>query len=165
MDKLSFEVADIHETPCINFFDHEERKIRVRSGAQRRVGRRTGTIYDVSKTSICRSLTPIVAFHAVRVSLPKLYCRKADFTRARSLLYPRSFSSLLLQRKRGKGGGGEREEEEGVTVGVVTSVRRVPTSNTRMSFAGSREPTGSTRHLLLLSLPSRHPFTRLLASP
>lgn len=36
--------------------------------------------FTTYRSLLYRSLTPIVAFHTVRVSLPKLYCRKLDFT-------------------------------------------------------------------------------------
>lgn len=127
--------CSIHETPRISFLGHEERSVydQERSGAA--VGGGTGTIYDVSKTSIRRSLTPIVAFHAVRVSLPKLYCRKADFTRA-SPFRPRSSSSVTRGRSYSRRGN-----------------IRAWSSSTRMSFAGSREPAGPARHLFLPPLP------------
>lgn len=116
---------------------------------ERRVGGGTGAIYDVSKTSIRRSLTPIVAFHAVRVSLPKLYCRKADFTRAGSSLPSvRDHPPPLLQ--------------GGITVGVVTSARGVLQHADvlrRISRAGwSRSPP--PRHPFLSALPRVSPRAR-----
>lgn len=112
---------------------YEERSVcdQERSGAAVEGG--TEAIYDVSKTSIRRSLTPIVAFHAVRVSLPKLYCRKTDFTRASSP----SVHNLPPPLLQGEGG---RE------------LQPAWSSSTRMSFAGSREPAGPARHLHLLLL-------------
>lgn len=122
---------------------------RVRSGAQRRIGGGTGAIYDVSKTSIRRSLTPIVAFHAVRVSLPKLYCRKVDLTRAGfSPRRPRSSFSCCYR--------------GGVTAGVVTSARGVPARGCPSQDLASR--LVPVRHLLLLLLLLVL-FSRFLASP
>lgn len=39
--------------------------------------------FTTYRSLLYRSLTPIVAFHTVRVSLPKLYCRKLDFANTR----------------------------------------------------------------------------------
>lgn len=46
--------------------------------------------FTTYRSLLYRSLTPIVAFHTVRVSLPKLYCRKLDFA---NTLSPRSLAS------------------------------------------------------------------------
>lgn len=124
----------IHETPRISFLGQEERSVydQERGGGS---GGGTGTIYDVSKTSIRRSLTPIVAFHAVRVSLPKLYCRKADFTRAESFPSVRDLLPPLLQGRREGGGVTARRGNVGFQhADVLRRISRVGRSRSPRLF-------------------------------
>lgn len=52
--------------------------------------------FTTYRSLLYRSLTPIVAFHAIRVSLPKLYCRKVDFhAYLADLLLLVTFDSLM----------------------------------------------------------------------
>lgn len=91
---------------------------------------RRWAIYDVSKIFIRRSLTPIFAFHAVHVSLPKLYCRKADFTRTLASLCLSPLPLTLLRK-------------------VTRRSNTLGRLNTRMSLERSRDE----RSLLSLATP------------
>lgn len=51
--------------------------------------------FTTYRSLLYRSLTPIVAFHTVRVSLPKLYCRKLDFANSLSPISRNSLDILM----------------------------------------------------------------------